>query len=195
MQGERADGRAVLFGRCYRPRGQVMLTEKLAAALNGQLARELYSAHLYYSAAAYAHSVNMGGAAAWLKAQTREELAHAARFFEYIVSRGGRARLSGVEAPPTDFDSPLEVFRAANEHEREVTRWIGELVELAKSEKDHATENFLQWFVAEQVEEEQQTEDIVKRLTFAGDSPEALFMIDRELGQRRFSPDGAQANG
>jgi ferritin len=134
--------------------------------------------------AAYFQSVDLPGAAGWMKAQALEEVGHAGRFFDHVVERGGRAKLGAIDAPPVEWDSFLAAFEAAYAHEQKVTGLINDLVELARSEKDHATETFLQWFVAEQVEEEASVDAIVRRLRLAGDAKGAVFMIDSELGRR-----------
>jgi ferritin len=132
-----------------------MITEKMEDALNGQLNAELYSAYLYMSMNAYFKSVNLDGFANWMLCQAQEELEHSLKFYDFILSRGGRVALAQVDAPPTDWSSPLAVFEATLEHEQKVTGLINDLVELALDAHDHASNIFLQWFVSEQVEEEE----------------------------------------
>jgi ferritin len=120
--------------------------------------------------------------------QAQEEMMHAMKFYDYILERGGRVAAAAIEAPPSGWDSPLAVFAHTLKHEQKVTSLIHGLVDLAVKEKDHATSNFLQWFVTEQVEEEASAEGIVQQLKLAGESPHGLFMLDKEYGQRVFQP-------
>ncbi len=165
-----------------------MINAKMQKALNGQLNAELYSANLYLSMAAYFESTNLSGMANWMRVQTQEEQFHAMKFFNYILERGGKVTLDVIEAPPTEWDSPLSVFKSGLKHEQKVTGLINDLVYLAREEKDNASEIFLQWFVNEQVEEEDNASTIVGQLELIKDSPEALFMMDKDLAQRIFTP-------
>jgi ferritin len=164
-----------------------MLNEKVEKALNNQLNAELYSSYLYLSMAAYFQSINLSGFANWMDVQAKEEWAHGMKFYDFINERGGRVTLQAIDAPPSEWDSPLAVFEAVFGHEQKVTGLINELVELALEERDHATGIFLQWFVTEQVEEEDSANEIVQKIKLMGDARGALFMLDRELGQRTFT--------
>ncbi len=161
-----------------------MLSKKMEEALNRQINAEMYSSYLYLSMAAYFESIDLGGCAQWMKAQTQEEMVHAMKIYDYVHERGGKVTLAAIEAPPTTWDSPLAVFEQAYKHEQYVTSLINELMELAIAEKDHATQIFLQWFVSEQVEEEASANAVVQKMKLAGESSGGLFMVDRELGQR-----------
>jgi ferritin len=161
-----------------------MLTEKMQTSLNGQLNAELYSSYLYLSMNAYFKSVNLDGFANWMYYQAQEELAHAMKFYDFIIQRGGKVQLQQVAAPPTEWDSPLAVFEATLEHEQKVTGLINNLVDVAHEERDHATNIFLQWFVSEQVEEEESVGGVLEQLKLMGDAKGGLFMIDRELAKR-----------
>jgi ferritin len=121
-----------------------MLSEKMENALNGQLNAEMYSGYLYLSMNAYFKSINLDGFANWMHYQAQEELAHAMKFYDFIISRGGRVKLAQVDAPPNTWDSPLAIFEATLEHEQKVTGLINDLVELALAEHDHASNIFLQ---------------------------------------------------
>jgi ferritin len=153
-------------------------------ALNGQLNAELASEYLYLSMAAYFESQNLEGFASWMQVQAREEFTHAMKIYGYIHSRGGRVRLGALEAPKAEWESPLDAFSAALTHEKMISGLINDLVELANSEKDNASHQFLMWFVAEQVEEEESAGRVVDRLKLMGDAPGGLFMMDQELGAR-----------
>ena len=161
-----------------------MLTEKMQTALNGQLNAELYSSYLYLSMNAYFKSVNLDGFANWMYYQAQEELEHSLKFYDFIIRRGGKVQLQQIAAPPTEWNSPLAVFEATLKHEQKVTGLINDLVDVAHEERDHATNIFLQWFVSEQVEEEESVGGVLEQLKLLGDAKGGLFMIDRELSKR-----------
>ena len=162
----------------------VVLSKAVQDAMNGQIKNELYSAYQYLSMAAYCEAANLPGFARWMRAQSQEELQHAMKFYDFVLERSGRVALQAVDAPLGEFGSPLEVFEKALEHERKVTAMINDLYGLAIRENDYASQTFLQWFVTEQVEEEKNAGDVVETLRMIGDKSEALFLLDRELGQR-----------
>ena len=165
-----------------------MISKKMQEALNGQVAAEFYSAYLYLSMSAYLESIDLKGFANWMRVQYQEEVSHAEKIFDHVIERDGRAVVKAWEAPPAEWKSALDVFETAYKHEQKVTGLINGLVDIAVSEKDHATQIFLQWFVNEQVEEEASVKTIVQQLKLLGDSRAGLFQIDRELGQRTFVP-------
>ena len=165
-----------------------MLSERMMKSLNKQLNAELYSAYLYLSMAAYFESKNLKGFANWMRVQAQEELMHAMKFFDYINERGGRVYLEAIEKPPTEWKSPLDVFEATYEHEVKVTSMINDLVNMAMEEKDHATYNMLQWFVAEQVEEEASADEVRQQLRMIKEDGRGIMMLDKELKQRTFTP-------
>ncbi|BDH79438.1 MAG TPA: ferritin [Methanothermobacter sp.] len=165
-----------------------MISERIEKALNRQLNAELYSAYLYLSMAAYYEASDLPGFANWMRVQAQEELTHAMKFFDYIVQRDGRVTLEMIEKPPEEWESPVDVSKHVLEHERKVTSLINDLVDLALEEKDHATYNFLQWFVAEQVEEEESAGELLRKVKLASESPASILMVDNELGGRVFNP-------
>jgi ferritin len=162
-----------------------MLSRTVQEAMNEQIKNEFYSAYQYLSMAAYCESVNLPGFARWMRMQAREEVEHAMKLYDFILDRGGRVLLQAMDQPVADFGSPLEVFEQALEHEQRVTAMINGLYGLAVKENDYASQTFLQWFVTEQVEEEKNAGDVVETLRMIGDGSEALFLLDRELGQRQ----------
>jgi ferritin len=164
-----------------------MLSEKMLEALNGQLNAEWYSSYLYVSMGAYFASLNLKGFAHWMEVQGKEEWVHGEMFYAQINARRGRVTLQAIAAPPTEWRSSQDVFQEVLAHEQKVTGLINKLVDQAVSESDHATNNFLQWFVAEQVEEEEAADEILQQLKLIGDNPQALLMLDRELTARAFS--------
>jgi len=165
-----------------------MISKKMEEALNEQVNAELYSAYLYLSMESYFKSLNLSGFANWMRVQTQEEVAHAMKIYDFVNERGGRVILEAIKGPPARWDSPLAVFEAVYAHEQKVTELINDLMNLAIKEKDHATNSFLQWFVNEQVEEESSADEIVQQLKMMEKAPGGMFMLDRELGQRVFSP-------
>ncbi|WP_297500269.1 ferritin [Thermococcus sp.] len=161
-----------------------MLSERMLKALNEQLNKELFSAYFYLGIAAYFKDRSLEGFASWMEGQAEEELGHALRIYDYIFDRGGKVELERIEKPKGEFESPLKAFEAVYLHEVGVTQSIFKLADLAREENDHATYNFLQWFVEEQVEEEASTKAILDKLKIIGGSSQGLFMLDRELGAR-----------
>jgi ferritin len=161
-----------------------MLNPKVQDALNKQINAELHSAYLYASMAAYFEAESYRGMAAWMQAQSKEEIGHAMRIFDFINDRNGRVILTQIDAPKTQWDSPLDVFEGAHRHECAISRLIHELLNLATAENDPATVAFLQWFVNEQVEEEAHAQQIVDKLKLVGNQGPVLYMMDKELGAR-----------
>jgi len=162
-----------------------MLSPKLTDALNQQINEEYYSSYLYLAMAAYFEDKNLDGCAHWMRMQALEEWDHGMKIFDYMIERGGRVELRAVAAPDKEWDSPTHAFEASLEHEQYMTKNINALADLAIQEKDHATNNILQWYVTEQVEEEAQVEDILKKLELMGNTGTGLFMMDRELLARQ----------
>jgi len=161
-----------------------MLSKNLAGEMNAQLKHELYSAYLYLSMAAHFEAKNLPGFASWMKKQAREEQEHALKFFEYLNDRGDHVILQAIDQPPSEFKSPQAVFEQVLEHEKSVTARINLLYSIAVKDNDYASQTFLNWFVAEQVEEEKHASEIMEWLKMSGDSTNALFQINAMLGQR-----------
>ncbi|HEY8540783.1 MAG TPA: ferritin [Pseudothermotoga sp.] len=161
-----------------------MIKEAIQRAFNEQIKKELDSAYLYLSMAAYFDSQNLEGMAHWMKLQAKEEFKHAMKFYEHINERGGRVELFSLEEPVKEWTGPFEVFKHVYEHEQRVTASIYNLVELSKKENDHAAYNFLQWFVNEQIEEESNASKILQTIEKIKDSPVGIIMMDRELAKR-----------
>lgn len=168
-----------------------MISKKMEKAINDQIKWEFYSGYLYLSMAAYFEDLGLPGFAKWMEAQTQEELFHGMKMYHYLVAQGGRIKLQAVDAPMPRWDSPLKAFEDALAHEKKVTKRIHDLVDLAQKEKDHATNIFLHWFVSEQVEEEAGVGEVVNKLKLVGEGG-GLFLLDRELGARVFTPPAAK---
>ena len=163
-----------------------MIPQKIEEAFNRQIKHELESAYLYLSMAAYFDEAGFPGIARWMRAQVQEELTHAMRFFKHILERGGEVKLQPLSVLGEKWDSPQAAFQAAYEHEKFITGTIHELVRLAQNEGDFASNSLLQWFVDEQIEEEESTLKIAQDLKLVGGDGRGILMLDRELGQRTF---------
>ncbi len=160
------------------------LSSKLERLLNDQINLELCSAYAYFGMAAYFEHTAFTGFGKWMEIQSREELGHAHRFFEYLVERGGRITLEAIPEPKYDFKSPLDAFKTSLGHEQKVSAAICAIYEAASGEKDYATLSFLKWFLDEQVEEEKNVGEILAKLELVGDHLSALYQIDQQAGRR-----------
>jgi len=160
------------------------MNERVEKAFNDQINEELFSSYVYLAMAAHFEAMNLEGFANWMRHQAQEEVEHAMRLFTYINRRGGRVVLKAIGEPPVDFGSPLEAFQKALAHEQHITGTINALYEIALEEKDYPAQMELQWFIEEQVEEEENAGGVVELLKMAGDNKGALLILDRELGER-----------
>lgn len=161
------------------------LSQKMQESLNRQINNELFSSYLYISMSAYFSDQNLHGFAHWVKTQAKEELEHAMKIFDYVNSRGGKVVLLEIEKPASEWSSPSAAFENILKHEQEITELINGLVSVAESEKDKATQIFLDWFITEQVEEEAVVEEILYKIKLVGNSNQGLLMLDHELSQRK----------
>ena len=182
MRGTVGTGPAI---RGYDPkRSKEAMDESVQKAVSKQIGQEFFAGYFYLAISAHFERESLLGFARWMRAQAQEELTHAMKLFDFMNHRGANPRLKSVPAPPSEFGSPLSLFEAALEHERQVSRLIHELYDLAGNEHDHATQLELQWFITEQVEEESMIGAVVDQLRMAGDNKAALLMLDREMGAR-----------
>ena len=165
-----------------------MISKKMEKALNGQINAELYSSYLYFSMSAWFASEGLAGFAHWMRQQAQEEMFHAVKICDFVQERGGRTIMEKIDKPPTKWKSTKDVFDETLKHEQKVTGLINKLADLAMDERDHATSIYLQWFVSEQVEEEDSVGAIVDKLKLIGDDSSGIFYLDQELGQRVFTP-------
>jgi ferritin len=165
-----------------------MISANMEKALNDQINAEMFSAYLYLAMVAYFKDRNLNGFANWMTVQNQEETFHAMKFFNYLSERGGRVTLEAIEKPQFEWESPLAAMEAARHHEAYITSRINDLMNLAIEEKDHATANFLGWFVEEQVEEEDSVNEVVQKLRLLGTDGGGLFMMDRDMATRVFTP-------
>ena len=160
------------------------LSSKLEKALNDQINLEYCSAYAYLGMAAYFDQTAFTGFGQWMQLQSKEELGHAHRFFEYVVERGGKVTLQTITAPKCEYKSALEAFKASLGHEHKVSAAICGIYELASAEKDYATLSFLKWFLDEQVEEEKSVSEIIAKPELVGDNRNGLFQIDKQAAKR-----------
>lgn len=165
-----------------------MINEKIQSALNKQINEELYSAYTYLAFASKADQLGLPGFVNWFKTQYQEELDHADRFFNYILERNGAVELDAIKKPEVGDETALTLFEKALLHEQYISDCIFQLKELARSERDHATDVFLEWFVSEQVEEEANARTVIDQLKMIDGNPNGLFMVDRELASRKPEP-------
>lgn len=159
----------------------IMLNRTMEDALNEQINREMYSAYLYISMSSFSTYKGLKGFANWFMVQYHEEMLHAMKLYEHLNLRGGRAVLKAISQPPSEFESPLDMFQKTLEHEHYITKSINELMDLAIAEKDHATQIFLQWYVTEQVEEENNDSEIIAQLKIIGADAQGLMLLDKDL--------------
>ncbi len=169
------------------------MNKRVEEAFNEQINEELFSSYVYLAMAAHFETRNLEGFTSWMKLQAQEELQHAMRLFDHINRRGGRVVLKAIGEPPLDFGSPVEVFEKALAHEEHISACIHKLYGIAVEEKDYPAQMELQWFIDEQVEEEENAGRVVDLLKMAGDSQSALLMLDREMAQRTPDEEGAEA--
>jgi ferritin len=160
------------------------MNDKVRQLLNDQIAHEFHAAYTYLAIAAHFEAENYEGFAKWMRVQAKEETEHAMKLFNYLVERGERVSLQTIDQPKQEYGSPLEAFRTAQTHERKVTAQINTIYEAAVEAKDYATVVMLQWFVEEQVEEENVTGTAVDQLERAGDNKAALLFLDSRFGAR-----------
>ena len=169
-----------------------MISDSMAQSLNSHLNAEHFSAQLYLSMSSASGIMGLKGAANWFMVQYHEEMVHFMKFYTYLSSQGVLVKLVNADIP-NDFTSLLEMFEKTLVHEQHITKAINRLMDQAAQESDHATQIFLQWFVTEQIEEEENDRDIIGKLKLIGDNGYGLLMLDNELGTRVFVPPPATA--
>jgi ferritin len=165
-----------------------MIVERLNNAINEQIKNELESYYIYLSMAAWFHSKSLDGMGHWMRCQAHEEMIHAMKFFNHVIDRGGKVVLLDLKQLKTQWNSPLEVFQDALEHEKFISGKIDDLTSIAREEKDYASEPILAWFTDEQIEEEATAGKVVDELEMVGADKPGLLMLDRELAGRAYPP-------
>lgn len=165
-----------------------MASEKLLKELNDQFNFELESAYVYMAMAAYCSAEDYDGFAHFFILQAQEEYQHAMKFYDFLYDMDGRAVMKAIPEPDKDYDSVLDAFEKALAHEKLVTSKINKIMDLAIEENNYATTNFLQWFIEEQVEEENSMKIIISNLERMDGNFQGMYMLDKELGQRVLEP-------
>ena len=163
-----------------------MINEKVLDVLNSQINKEFYSAYLYLAISAYFDEIGLYGFSNWTKVQAREEVDHGMILFDYIVDRNGQVKLDKIDSPEKSFQNPMQVFEKILNHEKYVTESINCVAEMSDDECDLATREFIDWYISEQVEEEANARNVIKKLKIFGDEKASLFELDRELGEREY---------
>lgn len=163
-----------------------MINKKVESVLNAQINKEFYSAYLYLAMSAFFDQSGLYGFAHWTKVQAREEVEHGMIIFDYIIDRNGTVDLQQINVPEKNFENPLQVFNKIYEHERSVTESIECVASMSEEECDLATRNFINWYIAEQVEEESNVMDVISKLKMFEDNKAALYLFDKELMQREY---------
>ena len=164
-----------------------MISQKLQDAINAQINAEFWSAYLYLAMSQHFENEGHAGIANWFKIQFKEEQAHAEIFMNYLNSRGGRVILAPIAEVPASWESPLAAYEHTLAHEEKVTALINNIYHLAVEEKDYATCNKLDWFVEEQVEEEETARGLIDQLKMIGDNGLALYTLNQELATRTYT--------
>ena len=165
-----------------------MINSKVEEMLNAQINKEFYSAYLYLAMSAHFDGMGLKGFANWTKVQAKEEMDHGLIIFNYIIAQDGKVNLHPIDAPVNNFGNPLQVFEEILSHEKSVTESIECVANLSEDECDRATRLFIDWYIGEQVEEEAQTLDVIKKIKMFGSECSILYHIDKELSLREYKP-------
>ena len=161
-----------------------MVSEKINQIMNEQINKEFYSGYLYLSMSANLHEVGLFGFSSWLKIQAKEEVEHGLKLLDYLLERNSYITLKQIQTPEFEFKGVKSVFETLYEHEKCITNSVMSIAKLAEEECDRKTLSFIDWFIEEQTEEEQQVKDIIKRLEIFGEDNATLYLLDKELGER-----------
>jgi ferritin len=164
--------------------GLIMISKQMAKAINEQVNKEIFSSYLYLAMSANAISLGFKGAGVWFKVQFQEELDHALKFYNYLLSQGEVVEFGAIDKPTVGYKVLMDMYVDTLKHEKLVTKSLNALMDLAVSEKDYATQALLQWYITEQIEEEANDADIIAMIKMAGTSTGTLFMVDKQLGKR-----------
>ena len=164
-----------------------MLNKKVVDLSNQQVNTEFYSAYLYLDFSNYYYDKGLDGFGNWYRIQAQEERDHAMLFVQYLQNNGESVSLEAIEKPGVELTSPKAVLAEGLKHERYVTSLIHAIYDAAYSVKDFRTMQFLDWFVKEQGEEENNADSLVKKFELFGDDPKSLYMLDNELGARVYT--------
>lgn len=164
-----------------------MISDKIRNILNEQINKEFYSAYLYLAMSAYFDEIGLYGFSNWTKVQAREEVDHGMILFDYMIDRNTKVELLNIGTPDSDFTSPMQVFEKILAHEIKVTESINRVAALTDDECDLATRNFIDWYIAEQVEEEASVRDVITKLNMFGEEKASLYLLDKEFKERKYN--------
>lgn len=162
-------------------KGLKMLHEQITSALNEQVELEAQSSHTYLAMAVWAEIHGYDGTASFLYEHAEEERMHMLKLMRFINERGGVAAVPPLSAPAVDYSGLEVIFRTILEHETTVTASINAVVDQCLSLKDYTTHNFMQWYVAEQIEEEAMARKVLDKLALVGGDQGALYLFDRDI--------------
>lgn len=162
-----------------------MVSEKINDIMNEQINKEFYSGYLYLSMSAHMRELGLCGFANWLKLQAKEEVEHGLKILDYLLERSSYVTLKQIRTPDFEFKGILSVFQTLYEHERSITASIMTIAKIAEEECDRQTLSFIDWFIEEQTAEEEQVKNIIKRLEIFGEDKVALYLMDKELNERK----------
>jgi ferritin len=177
-------GQGVHENRTKLKKGQTMTKETLHNKINEQVTNEFQAAYFYLSMSSYFAAKNQPGFAHWMRVQSQEETEHALKFFDFLLKSGHQVTLLTIDQPASNFDSLLEVFSQALSNEKKVTSQIHHLADLAQQEQDEEAQKLVQWFVDEQVEEEESVSEIIEELQKVGDDANGLLALNEKLSKR-----------
>lgn len=165
-----------------------MINKKVEDILNAQINKEFYSAYLYLAMSAYFDQIGLKGFSHWTKVQAKEEVDHGMIIFDYLIARNGNVELKQIDIPETDFHDTLQIFEKIYEHEKSVTSSIDCVASMSEEECDLATRTFIDWYISEQVEEEANVYEVIKKLRMFGSDKTILYHLDKEIAQREYKP-------
>jgi ferritin len=165
-------------------KGEKMISDAINEILNEQINKEFYSGYLYLSMSAHMKELGLFGFASWLRLQAKEEVEHGLKVFDYIINSNSFVTLKQIKTPEFEFNGIIPIFNIIYEHEKCITRSVMSVAQKAEEECDRTTLNFIDWFIEEQIEEEENVKNIIKRLELFGDDKVALYLMDKELAQR-----------
>lgn len=160
-----------------------MISDAINEILNEQINKEFYSGYLYLSMSAHLKELGLNGFAKWTKIQAKEEVEHGLKIFDYLINCNSFVTLKQIRTPEFEFHGVLSIFNHIYEHEQRITRSIMAIAQKADEECDRTTLSFIDWFISEQIEEEEAVKNIIKRLELFGEDKVALYLMDKELGE------------
>ena len=160
------------------------ISDSINESLNEQINKEFFSGYLYLSMSAHLKELGLNGFASWTRIQAKEEVEHGLKIFDYLINCNSFVTLKQIRTPEFEFNGILSIFNKIYEHEQCITNAVMTIAEKAEEENDRTTLNFIDWFISEQIEEEENVKNIIKRLELFGDDKVALYLMDRELAER-----------